>query len=148
MSSVHDHDHPHPHPHPAPGGILLSNARPILSVASVPASLAYYQEVLGFSVDFAWSNATQFAGGAPPTFAQVSRGAWELFLAEQGQGGPGMWAHVDVDTRAQLEALYHEFQHSGARISEPPQDRPWGRREMRVQDLDGHTFRLASPLED
>jgi uncharacterized glyoxalase superfamily protein PhnB len=150
MSSDHDHPHPHPHehPHPAPGGIVLSNARPILSVASVPASLAYYGTALGFSLDFAWADATQFAGGAPPTFAQVSRGGWEMMLAEQSQGAPGMWVHVDVDTRAQLEALYHEYQQSGARVSEPPQDRPWGRREMRVQDLDGHTFRLSPPLHD
>ena len=28
----------------------------------------------------------------------------------------------------------------------PPADRPWGRREMRVQDVDGHTLRLSAPL--
>ena len=66
-------------------------------------------------------------------------------LAQPEQGAPGMWVHVDVESWAELEALYHEVQHSGARISEPPADRPWGWREMRGQDLDGHTFRLSAP---
>jgi uncharacterized glyoxalase superfamily protein PhnB len=147
-----DHEHPHPHPHEhlhsAPSGIQLANAKPILNVASVPASLDYYCQVLGFTLNFAWADATQFGGGAPPTFAEVGRGGCEIMLAQQAQGKPGMWVHMDVDTRAGLDALYHEYQHSGARISEPPVDRPWGRYEMRVQDLDGHTFRLSAPRED
>jgi len=148
MSNDPHHDHPHPHPHPAPGSSGLAPAVPVLNVASVPASLEYYGRVLGFSINFAWSDATQFAGGAPPTFAEVARGACRLMLAEQSQGGPGMWLHVDVDTRAGLEALHHEFQHSGARVTEPPEDRPWRRYEMRVQDLDGHTFRFSAPPAD
>jgi uncharacterized glyoxalase superfamily protein PhnB len=119
-----------------------------LSVASVPASLDYYCHVLGFTLNFAWADATQFEGGAPPTFAEVSRGGCEIMLAQQAQGAPGTWLHVDVETRAELEALYQEYQHSGAQISEPPADRPWGRYEMRVQDPDGHTFRLSAPHGD
>ena len=149
MPHDHDdeHDHPHPHPHPhAEGG--LSPAKPILNVADVPASLDYYGRVLGFRVVFAWSEATQFAGGAAPTFAEIARDTCHLMLAQQAQGGTGMWLHVDVYARDELEALYHEFQHSGARVTEPPQDRPWGRREMRVQDLDGHTYRFSAPLAE
>src|SRR5262249_9689870 len=119
---------------------------PILSVANVPASLDYYCRVLGFTPGFAWSDKTQFQPGAPPTFAEVSRDDCRLMLAEQAQGAPGMWLHVDVPTRAGLDALYHEYQHSGARVLEPPEDRPWGRYEMRVQDLDGHTLRLSAPV--
>jgi len=144
----HDHennlDHPHPHPHThVEGG--LSPAKPILNVADVPASLDYYGRVLGFRVEFAWSDTTQFAGGAAPTFAEIARDGCHLMLAQQAQGGPGMWLHVDLQTRPELEALYHEYQRSGARVIEPPEDRPWSRREMRVQDLDGHTFRFSAP---
>jgi uncharacterized glyoxalase superfamily protein PhnB len=46
----------------------------------------------------------------------------------------------------QETALHHEFQHSGARIVEPPDDKPWGMRELLVQDLDGHTFPIAAPI--
>src|SRR5260221_4381450 len=129
-----DHDHDHPHPHLAPGSSVLASTTPIMNVASVPASLHYYGRVLDFRVNFAWSNATQFAGGA-----------WRIMLSQQSQGAPGMWLRIDVDTRTGLEALYHEYQHSGARVTEPPEDRPRRRYEMRVQDLDGHTFRFSAP---
>jgi uncharacterized glyoxalase superfamily protein PhnB len=142
-----EHDHPHPHPEPA-RDTTLSPAKPILSVASVPASLEYYQHVLGFERVFAWAAATQFAGGAPPTFADVARGGCALMLAQRAQGAPGIWLHVDVATRAALDGLYHEYQYSGARVLEPPEERPWGRYEMRVQDLDGHVLRLSAPLRD
>jgi uncharacterized glyoxalase superfamily protein PhnB len=119
---MHDHPHPHEHPHTAAGSVRFANAKPILCVASVPASLDYYCNVLGFTQGFAWADATQFEGGAPPTFAEVSRGGCALMLAQQTQGAPGMWVHVDVETAAELDALYHEYQHSGARISEPHGD--------------------------
>src|SRR5579859_7285901 len=100
-----EHDHPHPHPHEQPrtlpsGRVSFANVKPILSVASVPASLDYYRDVLRFSLNFAWADATQVAGGAPPTFAEVPRGGCELMLAQQSQGAPGTWVHVGVATRA------------------------------------------------
>src|SRR5713226_8740896 len=107
----HDHPHPNPQPHASGGGVTFSSAKPILSVANVPASLDYYCNVLGFTHGFAWADATQFAGGAPPTFAEVSRGACEIMLAQQVQGAPGMWLHIDVETGAELAALYHEYQY-------------------------------------
>jgi len=33
----------------------------------------------------------------------------------------------------------------GATIKSPPDDKPWGVREMQVADLDGNVLRLASP---
>ena len=141
------HDHPHPHPHSAQDGINFLDTTPILNVACVPASLDYYTRVLGFTVGFAWANETGFErGSAPPTFAGVARGNWSVQLGQQVQGGPGMWVYVDVGSAAELDALHHEYQHSGARIAVPPEDKPWGMREMLVTDLDGHTFRLGAPL--
>jgi hypothetical protein len=48
---------------------------------------------------------THVAAGAPPTFAEVSRGACAMMLAQQVQGTPGMWLYFDPDTPAELEAL-------------------------------------------
>jgi uncharacterized glyoxalase superfamily protein PhnB len=148
----HDHGHPHAHPHghahpeADPSRVEFIGARPILNVADVPASLAYYTQQLGFTLSWTWSQADRFGGQAPPTFAQVMRGHCVLFLAQQEQGGPGMWILLDLETPAELEGLYREYQSSGARVIEPPADRPWGMREMRVQDLDGHTFRIGAPV--
>jgi hypothetical protein len=32
------------------------------------------------------------------------------------------------------------------KITEPPTDKPWGMREMLVEDMDGHTLRIGAPL--
>jgi uncharacterized glyoxalase superfamily protein PhnB len=42
-----------------------------------------------------------------------------------------------------IDALYETYQRSGAVIRKPPADYPWGIREMTVEDLDGHCFRMG-----
>jgi uncharacterized glyoxalase superfamily protein PhnB len=147
-AQAHPHTHPHGHEHPEadPNRVEFIGMRAILNVADVPASLAYYTEKLGFTQSWRWSPADQFSGQAPPTLAQVMRGHCVLFLAQQEQGGPGMWIFLDLETPAELDRLHQEYAAKGARIAEPPADRPWGMREMRVQDLDGHTFRVGAPI--
>jgi uncharacterized glyoxalase superfamily protein PhnB len=56
-----------------------------------------------------------------------------------------MWIHLDIHTAEQLDALHLEWMRNGAKIIEPPSLRPWGMYEMRVLDLDSHTFRLSAP---
>ncbi len=68
-------------------------------------------------------------------------------LSQNSQGVPGVWLHLDVDTAAQLDALYEEWKRKGARIAEPPSLRPSGMYEMRVQDADGNMLRVSAPPE-
>lgn len=147
----HDHEHPHAHPHghahpeADPNRVEFIGGRPILRVADVPASLDYYAKVLGFHIGFEWSASRGFAGGAKATHAEVNRGHVVLQLSDS-QGGPGMWLYLDLESRAELEKLHAEYTASGARIVEPPTEKPWGMLEMQVQDIDGHTFRVGAPL--
>ena len=144
----HDHDHAHPHTHEHrevdPNHVEFIGQRPVLNVANVAASLAYYVGKLGFELGFAWSDSNQFGGGAAPTFASVMRGHAVLYLAQQTQGGPGMWVCLDLESPAEVQKLYTEYQASGAIIVDPPTQKPWNMIEMRVQDLDGHTFRIGA----
>lgn len=127
----------------------LFDCRPILRVESVARSVAYYVGSLGFRLGWAWSDQDkrflQPGEETQATFALVGRGHVQFMLSRQCQGAPGMWLHLDVHTAEQLDALYEEWARSGAHIAEPPSLRPWGMYEMRVQDLDGHTFRVAAP---
>jgi uncharacterized glyoxalase superfamily protein PhnB len=128
----------------------ISGCRPVLCVESVPRSLTYYVDVLGFRLGLSWSHQKQkFLSPAesdiPPTFAIIGRGSVQLMLSQGSQGAPGMWLHLDVDTAGQVDELYREWSETGARIMEPPSLRPWGMCEMRVQDSDGHVFRVSGP---
>jgi uncharacterized glyoxalase superfamily protein PhnB len=57
-----------------------------------------------------------------------------------------MWLYLDLESAAEVDKLHAEWAAKGAHIVEPPGDRRWGTREMKVQDLDGHTFRIGGPL--
>lgn len=105
----------------------LGPAAPIVRVASVRASLAYYVDKLGFKLD--WDE-----GG----IAAVSRGPCNIFLCEwnQGQKGTWMWVSGDVD------ALHEELTARGAKIRHPPTNYAWAY-EMQVEDLDGNVLRIG-----
>jgi uncharacterized glyoxalase superfamily protein PhnB len=51
-----------------------------------------------------------------------------------------MWMSIWMDD---VDALYEEYKNSGATIIDPPRDFPWETREMLVEDLDGHRFRMS-----
>lgn len=127
----------------------ISGCRPVLRVDSVARSLVYYADLLGFHVGWVWSNVEQRflrpGDTAAPGFALVGRGNVQFMLSEKSQGAPGMWIHLDVDSADNIDSLYAEWTRKGARVAEPPSIRAWGMYEMRIQDLDGHTFRVSAP---
>jgi ankyrin repeat protein len=105
---------------------------PILSVKSVPQSIAYYVEKLGFVKKWDWGN--------PATFGCVRRDQVEIFLCQGEQGAPGTWLSIFVQD---VDALYEHYKKTGAIIRTPPTNYPWGVREMNVEDLDGHRLRVG-----
>jgi catechol 2,3-dioxygenase-like lactoylglutathione lyase family enzyme len=98
---------------------------------------AFYERGLGFQVD--WEH--QFEPGFP-VFAQVTRDSLTLFLTEHtGDCQAGGAAYLVVDD---VDALYQELRSRGAPVQDPPQDPPWGGREMSILDPDGNRLRFAS----
>ena len=105
---------------------------PIFSVKSVPASIEYYVDVLGFKKAWDW--------GEPATFGCVCRDEVSIFFCESSQGRPGTWLSIFVDD---VDALFEEYKASGANIRQPPTDFQWGMREMNIEDPDGHRLRIG-----
>jgi len=124
--------------------VRITATNPILCVRDVGASIRYYVEQLGFSLQFSW--------GEPLSFAGVQRDGFEVMLCLDGQGQPGTWFTVWVDD---VDALHEEYVASGADVRRAPVDLPWGVREMNVADPDGHRIRFstdsgrhAEPVDD
>jgi len=115
-----------------PNGIRtrFEGSAPILKVADMSVSLRYYVEVLGF----------QSADWSTDEFTSVNRDDAGIYLCRGGQGQPGTWVWIGVED---VEALYVEYQASGARIRHPPANYPWAL-EMKVNDPDGHVLRFGS----
>ena len=95
----------------------FEGSAPILRVANMSASLRYYVEVLGF----------QNADWGTDDFTSVNRDGAGIYLCRGGQGQPGTWVWIGVED---VQALYEEYQASGAKIRHPP--------------ADGHVLRFGS----
>lgn len=108
----------------------FARATPILRVSDFDASVVYYVDALGFSLD--WRDGR---------FGAVRRGDVTLMLSEGSQGCPGTWVFVSV---GDADALHDEVRGRGAAIRHPPTNYPWGSRELHVFDPDGHVLRFGS----
>jgi hypothetical protein len=107
--------------------VPFGGVTPVLRVNNVAASRDCYVQVLGFKVDFETAD-----------FVSVSRVVWPFVRGGSGLGGTWVWIDgVDV------EALYREYQASGAKIRHPPTNCSWAL-EMQVEVLDSNVLRIGS----
>lgn len=115
---------------------------PHFVVANIETAVDYYVGVLGFERPELW--------GEPPSFAMPHRDGFVVML-NQIEGTPpkpngeGIWdAYIWCDD---ADALFAEFESSGAEIIHAPEDRQlYGMREFAVRDPDGHMIAFASDL--
>lgn len=117
----------------------LHGMQPVLQVADMAAAIAYYRDVLGLEVDF--------VAGEPPVHARVSVGDVRLRLVPFEGGGARRdrgyyWTHVGAD----LDGLFEKYRKAGAEIVSPPEDKPWGLRDFRLRDPDGHLHCFAAEI--
>jgi predicted enzyme related to lactoylglutathione lyase len=122
----------------------LTGVSPVLLVADLDRSVAYYRDLLGFECE---------VYGEPPNFASASRDGVSILLAlapdsarivPNWQIVENMWnVYIRVDD---ADAAYAEVQGRGAPIDYTIYDAPHGFREFGVQDPDGHDIAFGQPL--
>jgi predicted enzyme related to lactoylglutathione lyase len=118
----------------------LLQIAPQISVPDVRATAQWYCDVLGFSIDSIYPE-------DQPDAAVISRDEAAIVLDRSARGlavpnherhGVGYDAYISVD---HLDELAGEFRDRGARIIDGPVNRPYGVRELVVEDVNG--FHLA-----
>jgi catechol 2,3-dioxygenase-like lactoylglutathione lyase family enzyme len=139
------------------------NVTPILNVADVPASIAWFEK-LGWKRHFSWNSGGMIACAAdanaagPANFAGIGSGKCEMFLCRDGQGsrgGPlprhaqdddtgGVWMSWWVASPAEVDAVHALAIEHGMTVTRQPADEPWGVREFHLRHPDGHTFRVSA----
>ncbi len=122
----------------------IHDARPVLLVGDIAATLSYYGDRLGFSTR---------AFGDPPHFASAKRGGATVLFAQHGNPSQIVpnwrlrsqtWnVYIEVEG---IDALYAELQERGATIDYSLYDAPHGFREFGVQDPDGYDVAFGEPL--
>ena len=123
----------------------ITGSAPVLLVKDVVAAANHYRDRLGFSYDRLW--------GHPPNFCMVRRDGHVVMLSQAPAGAvvphwtvvEKLWdAYFWVDD---VDAIYAEFQASGATIDYTLAVKPYGVKEFGVQDLDGHDLAFGQVLD-
>jgi catechol 2,3-dioxygenase-like lactoylglutathione lyase family enzyme len=112
----------------------------VLAVPDAEATGLWWQTMFGFE---RWLE--------PPGWVFVRRGACDLrlgscpnALAPRETGDHNYFGLVLVDA---IDALFEEARANGLSSLAPPQNQPWGMREMIVQTPDGHRLVFAQQIE-
>jgi len=120
--------------------VLLS-----LTAKDLLQSVAWYRDVLGFTVD----NVREHDG--KPAAASMRSGTARIFL-NQDDGGRG-WERVKgegvsitFDTAQDVDAIAERIKSKGWTLAMEPADMPWGVRMLRVLDPDGYRLGIWRPL--
>jgi len=119
-----------------PTGSRLARAVPVIPVANVRASAAFFEQTLGFAIDF--------LHGEPPFYGSVSRDGASLHLKfvhepvlalSARDRDQFIAAFVEVEN---VKALYAEYLAAGVTFAQKLQKEAWGGRDFIVHDLDGN----------
>ena len=132
----------------------FTDATPNLIVSDIDRSLAFYRDVLGFSL------VTTVPDAAPFVFAWLQRDTVKVFLntvasvkdslpdlAERRIGGTNtMFMVVEADSPAQgIDALFEAVK-ANARVVMPLKDQFYGMREFGIEDPDGYVIFAAQRI--
>lgn len=111
---------------------------PVLAVADLATSAAWYEGVLGCDVDEVVPGCWMFCRSGDVTF--------RLGLCPDAPppseiGDHSYLAYLYVDD---VDAVHEAAVREGADVLHPPRDEPWGWRELALRSPDGHRFMVAS----
>jgi len=117
---------------------IFPEAVPEVPVVDLAAALEYYENRLGFSVDWGDSD-----GG----ISGVSQGRCRLFLTDRafrehrGNAAPiVIW--LNLNSKDEVDAQFDRWRASGATVLSPPESMPWKLHEFTAADIDGNHFRV------
>jgi catechol 2,3-dioxygenase-like lactoylglutathione lyase family enzyme len=128
-----------------PETLRLRSAGPSFTVNDIQKSLAFYRDVLGFTVKEKWEEDGVLHG------VELVAGSVSFWLGQddwkkgrdrvKGQG-----FRMYCGTTQDIDALARQIEARGGRLAEKPTDRPWGGRDFAVVDPDGFTVTISSGL--
>lgn len=120
---------------------LLSHASPIFPVDNPLETAEYYRDVLGFTINFKWED--------PPTYVVINRDdAVGIHLVKREGDYRPSEEHVTLFVFTHdVDALYDEYQKSGADILRPLADREYGMRDFDIKDPNGFIITFGQGID-
>lgn len=116
---------------------------PVLSYADVRAAVAWLTAAFGFT------ERTRIGESHRAQLSIGTDGAMIVTERPDGHSPPDAAARALVRVRVEdVDAQFERARAHGARVLEPPVDRPYGERDCSVLDLDGYKWQFAESVRD
>jgi lactoylglutathione lyase len=128
-----------------PQSLQLQSITPFLTVNDLQTSLAWYRDVLGFTVAEEYKMEDKVVG------VRLEAGAVQLMLGQDdfAKGRDrvkGTALRFYYQTDRDIDALAAAIRERGGKLTQEPTDQPWGRRDFAVVDPDGFNISIASDV--
>lgn len=124
------------------GATTLTGIATQFLVDDLDAAVAYYQEQLGFALDFCYES----------FYASVSRDGFAIHLKHApktiaDRAHRKQHEHLDLHIGVVgVATLYDELLSRGVLIAKPLGERPWSCRDFYVEDPDGYLLCFSEPM--
>jgi catechol 2,3-dioxygenase-like lactoylglutathione lyase family enzyme len=132
--------------------VELRGMTPLLSVFNMPASLAFYRDILGFEV------VSDSGSGDDSSWVWLRRGEIDLMLNDQYE--PGHVPSAPLSERTEwhhdtclyfgcpdTDAAFEYLRSKGIKAN-PPKDAPYGMRQIYFHDPDGYNLCFQWRIKD
>jgi uncharacterized glyoxalase superfamily protein PhnB len=122
---------------------LASSLNASLTVQDLQRSLAWYRDVLGFTVD------REHERGGKVMAASLKAGAVRILInqddgAKGADRAKGSGFSLQLTTTQSIDDIAARIKAAGGTLDSEPADMPWGVRAFRVQDPDGFRYAISS----
>jgi lactoylglutathione lyase len=126
-------------------GLRLTSASPSLTVNNVERSMAWYRDVLGFTVSERWENGGELMGvemAAGDVSFMIGQDDWKKGRDRVKGVGVRLYCTTDQD----IDTLAARIKANGG-MPEGPKDTQWNTRELAVNDPDGYKITIAKEIK-
>lgn len=125
----------------AGGKLRLTSASPSLTVNDIETSMAWYRDVLGFTIGERWEDGGKLLG------AEIAAGDVTFMIGQddwkKGRNRvKGVGLRLYCTTNQDIDKLAARIKDNGG-TPDGPKDTPWGTREFAVDDPDGFKITIA-----
>jgi RimJ/RimL family protein N-acetyltransferase len=110
--------------------------QPVLMVTDLDHTVGLLVDLLGLQVRFRFEN----------DLVRLGLTEWSSEVGIDVRRGEGAPTTVGLDLGRAVDPVHRAVVDAGWDVPEPPQDRPWHRREFSIQLPEGHQLRIRGPL--